>query len=86
VRERCSDGQRLRCRPVLHPSFAGWLARCTGRTGWYCARGLRTMFERWHALTDNRRLVEMLCRLQSRGGQAGRMKAWSKAHGEFERA
>jgi hypothetical protein len=44
------------------------------------------MFERWHALTDNRRLVEMLCRLQSRGGQAGRMKAWSKAHGEFERA
>lgn len=38
----------------------------------------RWTFERWHALTDNRRLVEMLCRLQSRGGQAGRMKAYEK--------
>jgi hypothetical protein len=85
VRERCSDGAEATLQAGVTPELCR-LAGSVHGTGWYCARGLRTMFERWHALTDNRRLVEMLCRLQSRGGQAGRMKAWSKAHGEFERA
>ena len=34
MRARCRDGQRLHCRPVLHPSFAaGWLGARDGRGG-----------------------------------------------------
>lgn len=54
VRERCRDGQRLRCRPVLHPSFAaGWLG-ARDRQGGIIVQAVKRMLERWRTLTEDR--------------------------------
>ena len=59
------------------PELCCWLARCTGRTGWYyyCAgRQASKQDEDVGAMARtsrqmDRRLVGMLCRLQSREGR-----------------
>jgi hypothetical protein len=53
VRERCRDGQRLRCRPVLHPSFAaGWLGARDRRGGIIVQAGRQAQ-----AASSKRRMV-----------------------------
>lgn len=54
MRERCRDGQRLRCRPVLHPSFAaGWVGARDGQGG-IIVQVAREEEERWRTLTEDR--------------------------------
>ena len=53
MRARCRDGQRLHCRPVLHPSFAaGWLGARDGRGGIIVQAGRQAQ-----AASSKRRMV-----------------------------